>query len=701
MSAPVPPSGETPDRSSGESPDIDEEKRNKQDRHSNSRSGLVTTALTAAVTSVATLVATAAAAPFSNSLQRFIEQAPVSPLITVPASVGAIVIICCYPLWRGRVRTPGRWAAAVAAVALWPFHRIQWPQGLRSWAGRLLVPLAVGYIAACLGAFTGLVGLVVVKVVTPSGACEPPRELRVITAPENVTALRERAEAYTKEQRTDGCAPVRIAVGAAPTIEEMRYGFRNEWLRDDSLQNDEPYRRMLGLTPDAWIPTSSAEFDLVVQDVSVEETTKNGGVPGKTSSLRSLLHKRDEQVGTDHMAIAVFGAAKNDLLTGELESAGYPLAEIVQRARSKGMSLVYPQPAFSTSGAIVATTLSRAGPEPGGTGLRATFDNSANALLCHLKAGQEEAGDWAKLVALVPSHTADEYNRGGDMGIEGCAHNPLAGRAALTAVSSVDLPTLDYPFVEINWSDDPARRAALDAFVTWLAHNKLFEPSGEGPQPSYPARISADAARPGHRVDLQIMIDGSGSMARSPTASASALHDALAEVRQILTDTDQVSAGKFFADDKGTSKAPMAGEGDGGGGEGPGGYGEVLRWIADDRQSGFDEPISALIGGLSRPANSLAVITDGGPFNDEPGPGNAARSIRRALEKAADVSNLYILTFGGRCPDGLETPRSMRPSNDTSGPSEPVVKHVVCDDTAGTDVAGALGRMIFQFREWS
>lgn len=59
-------------------------------------------------------------------------------------------------------------------------------------------------------------------------------------------------------------------------------------------------------------------------------------------------------------------------------------------------------------------------------------------------------------------------------------------------------------------------------------------------------------------------------MARSPTASASALHDALAEVRQILTDTDQVSAGKFFADDKGTSKAPMAGEGDGGGGEGPG-----------------------------------------------------------------------------------------------------------------------------------
>jgi hypothetical protein len=232
------------------------------------------------------------------------------------------------------------------------------------------------------------------------------------------------------------------------------------------------------------------------------------------------------------------------------------------------MSLVYPQPAFSTSGAIVATTLSRAGPQSGDTALRATFDNSANALLCHLRGADQESTDedWAKLVALVPSHSADEYNRGSDMGIEECAHNPLAGRAALTAVSSVDLPTLDYPFVEIDWSEDPARREALDAFATWLAHNKLFEPAGEGPQPSSPARISADAARPGHRVDLQVMIDGSGSMARSPTASASALHDALAEVRQILTDTDQVSAGKFFADDSGTAKAPMAREGDAGGG---------------------------------------------------------------------------------------------------------------------------------------
>ncbi|WP_182903717.1 hypothetical protein [Microbispora sp. H10830] len=672
---------------------------------------MVTTALTAAVTSVATLVATAVATPFSNRLQSLIEQAPVTPLITVPASVGALVSICCYPLWRGKVRTSGRWAAAVAGVVLWPFRRIQWPQGLRSWAGRMLVPLAVGYIAACLGAFTGLVGLVVVRVVAPSGACEPPRELRVITALENVTALRERAEAYTKEQRTDGCAPVRIAVGVAPTIEEMRYGFRNEWLRDDALQNDEPYRRMLGLTPDAWIPTGSAEFDLVVQDVSEKsgEKTKNGAVPEKTGSLHSLLRKRNEQVGTDRMSIAVFGAAKNDLLTSELESAGYPLAEIVRRARSKDMSLVYPQPAFSTSGAIVATTLSRAGPQSGDTALHATFDNSANALLCHLRgADQKRTGeDWAKLVALVPSHSADEYNRGSDMGIEACAHNPLAGRAALTAVSSVDLPTLDYPFVEINWSEDPARREALDAFATWLAHNKLFEPAGEGPQPSSPARISADAARPGHRVDLQMMIDGSGSMARSPTASASDLHDALAEVRQILTDTDQVSAGKFFADDSGTAKAPMAREGDAGGGEGPRGYGEILQWIAADKQSGFDEPISTVISGLRSPANSLAVITDGGPFNDEPDPGNAGRSIRRALERAADVSNLYILTFGGKCPDGLEAPRAVRPSASASpsdgppGSLEPAAKHVVCDDTAGTDVAGALGRMIFQFRVWS
>ncbi|WP_143737681.1 hypothetical protein [Microbispora sp. GKU 823] len=548
-------------------------------------------------------------------------------------------------------------------------------------------------------------GLVVVKVVAPPGPCEPPRELRVITALENVAALSKRAAAYTKEQRKDGCAPVRIAVGVAPTIEEMRYGFRNEWLRDDALQNDEPYRRMLGLTPDAWIPTSSAEFDLVVQDVPDKGDGKTKSGPEKTGSLNSLLHKMPEQVGTDHMSIAVFGAARNDLLTSELESAGYPLAEIVRRARSKGMSLVYPQPAFSTSGAIVATTLNRAGSESGGTAPRATFDNSANALLCHLRGTDQKETDegWAKLVALVPSHSADEYNRGGDMGIEGCAHNPIEGRAALTTASSVDLPTLDYPFVEIDWSEDPARREALDAFATWLAHNKLFDSAREGPQPSSPARISVDAARPGHRVDLQIMVDGSGSMARSPTASASDLHDALAEVRQILTDTDQVSAGKFFADGKGIAKAPMAREGDADGGAGPSGYGEILRWIADDTQSGFDEPISTVIGGLGHPANSLAVITDGGPFNDEPDPAKAGQSIRRALDKAEHISNLYILTFGGKCPDGLEAPRAVRPSpsDGPPGSAEPPAKHVVCDDTTGTDVAGALGRMIFQFREWS
>ncbi|OPG06907.1 hypothetical protein B1L11_31820 [Microbispora sp. GKU 823] len=109
---------------------------------------MITTALTAAITSVATGVATAVATPFSNRLQSLIEQAPVTPLITVPASVGALVITCCYPLWRGKVGTSGRWAAAVATVVLWPFRRIQWPQGLRSWAGRMLLPLAVGYIAA-------------------------------------------------------------------------------------------------------------------------------------------------------------------------------------------------------------------------------------------------------------------------------------------------------------------------------------------------------------------------------------------------------------------------------------------------------------------------------------------------------------------------------------------------------------------------
>ncbi|MGI5162543.1 vWA domain-containing protein [Microbispora sp. CA-102843] len=659
----------------------------------------------AARQTVVTTLAAAAANGFWTDFHTFLEHLPVPTFVGVLATgvLGGLLLRGRGP--AGVLARPAGWLGPLTSkMRDWFLAPLsQRPRMAKALGAlrRVLPTLAIAYLSVAsgvvviLGAWGAAQGASALARWVASPSCADPRELSVITAPENVDALRDAAAAYADE--ADGCTPYRISVGAAPSAAEMADGFTLGWCRDD-----ESFPRLFGRRPDAWIATSTAEVAHVRQ---IQSTLSSSGQPCDGTAGGTATLSPGRSVTGEQLVVAMLAERADDLDNLPPEQRGdKTLADIVGAIRARlGMRLVYPQPGLSSAGLIAAARL--VGLEhPEDTVRSVASDDSVDALLCRYK--RMTKAEKQGYALLVPAHSVQEYNAG-EITDEGCrGMDPKEPR--LAEERPPGLPVLDYPFVDITWPDEDApasrdeaaeRRLALGRFAGWLVQkHPLF---GRPVQP--PPRSGADElgdakeeiARRLHRVDLQFLLDVSGSMSRSllPTS------EALPEIRQTLIETDRLSLSTFWQEKDGGIRVSDPTDK-----EGLRQLGRFIGRFRLERSRGRDAPLSKAIDELGTrfglPGRSVVVVTDGGPFRAEEDPGRAEQDVVMALKHSSSITNLYILVFGhGGC--GGRFPQPERP------PGSP--QHVVCAEIEGGQspktgtqaVASALNNAIFTLRGWS
>ncbi|GLW07537.1 hypothetical protein Misp01_26670 [Microtetraspora sp. NBRC 13810] len=565
----------------------------------------------------------------------------------------------------------------------------------RSRLRRALPLVAIGYVAVVAGAVAGLLlpwagG----RAVAWLGPCDPARELQVITAPENTHALRTAVARFLREREGGRCPEHRISVGPAPSMEEMIDGFQRDWRRGDVRGDNEPFVRLLGPRPAAWIPSSTGEAEYVRNRVNTAEVTLTRGL----------------SVDRDRLVVGMLGTVADGVAVelGEPQPGGYPLGDLVEVARgTRELLLSYPQPGLSSAGLIALSEF--AGLDMSAdTAASIAFDDDVSAMLCRLK--DPATPDREKIAMVVPSHSLHDYNSR-SLVDEGCPGAVPYGGQALHEFASPDLSALDYPFVTVDWRAEPrpaADRRVLGDLMRWLAANGLFH----SPVPQGQAQVSDDAAlhRARERLDnvlpevtLTLMLDGSESMSVPPSVLALKTREALPFMRRTLIPDDRVALGAFSVAGGGLRVTEPGGQA---------GRDELHRLtLSFDRlPHGSDARVSDMLGRLSPaidpPGASVAVLTDGGLFNDE----TADDAIAKALGSAGRVHGLYILVLGdGSCgnrfpPGGPQARGPKAGGAEAGGPqaagAQAGGKPIVCAE-AGQDVESALTRMVATIRGWT
>ncbi|TDD15036.1 substrate-binding domain-containing protein [Nonomuraea diastatica] len=478
----------------------------------------------------------------------------------------------------------------------------------------------------------------VVQAVAADDQCPAPAELRLVTAPENVTELTARAQSYVRQHQTeDGCPVVRMTVGVAPPPIHLRDAFDNRWeWRED--RRDQPYARLYDLQPDAWVATSAAEPDEL-----------------RAGGLQSLGAPGPENaVGRDRLVLAMTPQRREELSTYMDNPDGYAFREVWDTLTKKmGMTVARPFPETSVA-ALIGThdvfhdrglprsRYPRAEQELVENGLGA---DTVTSLLCEFDrlADKADTGD-PKIALLVPGHSVDDFNANRVEGCEGTGDS-----APLVAVRHHDLSTLDYRFVKVTWPDQRSagREKLVDHFGAWLRAHPLF-PSAPGPGESglgpqelgQLKRLVLDELRP--RLDLRLLIDTSGSADRPVRVQAA---EAVRANSRLLGPRDEVQVFGLHAFTRNGPAVVTRIVADGDREQ----LGTVAASIENTAFDKWDAPASAGLGRLGTGDEAVAtpvvLLTDGRLFDNE-GRGDAAKVIARALEDASTVSGLYVVVFG-------------------------------------------------------
>jgi hypothetical protein len=285
--------------------------------------------------------------------------------------------------------------------------------------------------------------------------CAPPVDLRVLTAPETLTAIRWAADAFTADG-AGRCGQVRIAVAPSGSLTSLTAGFQNGWYTAPG--GGETSRG--ALQPDIIIPGSSAEVPHLAQDHQ----------PG--------VRLTDEgSVGTSPLAVAISADAESDL-TAALGGIAQPtLKDLLTTARTYGVrSVLRASPDVSEIGALATADL-YATKALGDTDKKTeqVLANTAFPLgdsvssLCGLRA----RGSAERVAVIAPEQVLAEYVNGHPLG-DACPGGNGAG-PALTIHYPSDAHVLDYPFVHVTWAgqDSTRRSAQIERFRRWLGDGRL------------------------------------------------------------------------------------------------------------------------------------------------------------------------------------------------------------------------------------
>jgi hypothetical protein len=343
--------------------------------------------------------------------------------------------------------------------------------------------------------------------VSSGTSCAAPVDLRVLTAPENVTALTGAAARYVAAGSRGGCRTAIVTVTAGSSIEDIKQGFAHGWATPGSDGTDpgavsKPVS-YLGPRPDIWIPDTTLAAVDARDQVAGPDTSASGrsGGDGPAGDDVSARLDMDATIGTSPMVIAVF---KGSYSFDSREGATWPsLASLLGELRQRVDTLARPSPQSSEAALMATPTLYEAlkkSPLPkmkgGGDTKAEELMNSgglvagdAAALLCRFR-GQDaqRAAPPVRAAVVVPEIALAQYDSGAPMGSTCPGGARPSPQWRLYPYYAQDLPVLDHPFVHVRWpgEDSKARDHAVDDFQAWLRSHALGDdglrtPSGELP----------------------------------------------------------------------------------------------------------------------------------------------------------------------------------------------------------------------------
>ncbi|KHD71999.1 vWA domain-containing protein [Actinoplanes utahensis] len=355
----------------------------------------------------------------------------------------------------------------------------------------------------------------VLELTRADGACPQALELRVLTAPEGVPAVRELTHEYAlvTARANNGCPAVYPYVYAAGTA-TVSGALARRWA---DAATERPLEQ-IGPRPDLWLPDSVLDVRRV-QDIVVK-----GALPTPLERVTSIATSPIVLAGTDVPDVP--------------DSDTHTLPELVSALLSRTdrqPSLAAPDPAASPAGLLAADVYLRGaggelvGPDVAHRRARVVFDSTdsaadeAGVLCAFLREGK------APPAVLTSLRTWQRFAAGRALG--GGCQVPLPAPADLPEpVVLKSAPALDHPFVQFTWTGERQRRA-VEGFRDWLrSEDADAHLSAAGLGEPHPACSDLDlnacvphdpdrtlalyekAKRPGR---VLLAVDASGSMAEA------------------------------------------------------------------------------------------------------------------------------------------------------------------------------------------
>ncbi|TKK84982.1 hypothetical protein FDA94_27760 [Herbidospora galbida] len=564
-------------------------------------------------------------------------------------AIGVILFAAIYrPVrdrWRRRTagrdrRLPRRLTSARRLIsAMWPWLRM-------GAAGVVAGGMVLALVQIAPAGWQRLQGYV--------GQCPMPREIVLSVPSYDVEAFRLMAGEFT----LDRCAQTRLKVVASPPVAGLLAALRSGWRSADES-------RLIGPRPDLLVVESRDIANLL------------GGDRGLVEDVGPIGHME--------IAVGIPETLRNQV---ERETGGVTLDSVLRFYAEPGRNFARPDPLITGMGLMATSGLNARGvfrdPEAAEDKLRELPEEMGDAfwkdqadpvsLLCNLQRDYESRRNslLRRSAFLLPRHVMDDYNKRTARFCPG--GNQDRGRLWIPDIPS--LATLDYRAVRPIWPDreSAGRSAAVRELAGWLRSRAVTPTPEAQPAPGgdvLAATMEAIRKRE-QRLDLALVLDGSGSMRRHRPVTVRSV----GEIVEALRPTDRVSLDIARRPSRdGRPQIYPAYPPDLAGSQG----GQVVGYLGQWTPRDWDLDAASTITAMgNRPMDVMVIVTDTSPGKQADLRRITADVIEQAAGKPSDAP-VYIVNVGD-----TECPAALR-SDDRRG--------VFCVEAADFDAATAFDRL--------
>ncbi|WP_026414624.1 vWA domain-containing protein [Actinomadura oligospora] len=382
-----------------------------------------------------------------------------------------------------------------------------------AWAAKGLACLLAGAAAMVL-VLLAVLGVLALR--DAARPCGQPLEVRVLTAPEMLTPLRAAASEFVADRTDGGCRRYTVTVVPEPGPVSLYGAFGRLWRRNDTGDD----QQLLGPQPDVWIPATSAELDFVPHsgqagadsaqpDIGGGLTAPGGGGQARTNTGTGAggdprFRQLSRSLGTSPMVLALFSkadAAVASPYSAPLKANTGALLTQIAQSGVKLRGIARPVPDTSTAALEITPALydAQPGSSPAADEKFASPPDlvapDAVTLLCRFRSQAARGAEPPSDVAVAaPEQVLADYDAGRALGDRCGPAEPTSdpvGHWRLHPYYAVDLPTMDYPFVQLTWrgQDTRARSDAIGDLRSWLSAHPLTQQGlrdGNGAIPAPP-----------------------------------------------------------------------------------------------------------------------------------------------------------------------------------------------------------------------